>query len=385
MASLIKRRRKKGVAYLIEFVIARRRRSLFLPASYDERAARAITALVSRLCDAIETGRQIDPKDEAWLSAANRELLERFERAGLLVPSERLTLRELFDRYERAEGHKLKERTISSTRYAARVLFSFVDESTQVEDFDKLSARNFVATLARTTYSDATRSLVIGKLRRVFNWGVDVEILEKNPLEGVRRPSGKNKEREFFVDRDAYNKLLDASPSLEWRALFALWRIGGLRRAEAFLVEWRDVDWINGRLFVRSPKTERHKGKDARVIPLFPELREELERLWESLPVGAPSRVVSGVTYNDASNKIRRIIYAAGLPLWSRAVQNLRSSRSIEIYREFGAIAEAEWVGHGVEVAKNHYLHLLDDDYRRAAFPESVGESVGNSVELRAN
>jgi integrase len=43
-------------------------------------------------------------------------------------------------------------------------------------------------------------------------------------------------------------------------------------------LRWSDVNWDKGRMTVRSPRTEHHKGKDARLVPLFPEVRRELQR-----------------------------------------------------------------------------------------------------------
>lgn len=383
MAWVTKRKRKQGTAYLIEFSLNGRKKSLFLPREYGENDARQIAGIVSRVCAAIETGGQLDKQTFAWLSNAPRNLIERFERAGLVEPSERFTLRELFDAYERAEEPRIKSTTLDVARYAWQTFADAVGENTQVDEFKRRQAREFASDLSRNKqYAEATKAVILGKIKRVWNWAVDVEIVEKNPFHGVNVGTGKNKEREFFVDRESFAKLLDVAPSLEWRAALTLYRIGGLRRGEAFLIEWRDVNWADGRLLVHSPKTARHKGKAERVIPLFPELREELTRLWESLPVGAPARVIATLTANDVSNYIRRLIFAAGMTPWARAIQNLRSSRSIEIYREFGAIAESEWIGHGVDVARDHYLHLLDGDFQRAAFPDQkIIEEVGKSVD----
>ncbi len=43
------------------------------------------------------------------------------------------------------------------------------------------------------------------------------------------------------------------------------------------------IDWDEERITVTSPKTEHHEGMDKRVIPLFPELKEELLRACELL------------------------------------------------------------------------------------------------------
>ena len=124
-----------------------------------------------------------------------------------------------------------------------------------------------------------------------------------------------------------------------------------MRKNEALAVEWRDVDFIRSRLLVHSPKTERYAGKESRIIPLFPELREELERLYESLPEGAPTFVIFH-NRTAITQKLERVVFLAGLTRWERLIQNLRSSRAIEVYNDFGALAESEWIGHSSQTRK---------------------------------
>ena len=162
---------------------------------------------------------------------------------------------------------------------------------------------------------------------------------------------------------------MDAAPSLEFRVALALWRIGGLRKEEALRLTWSDVNWERGRLLVHSPKTERYKGRETRIIPLFPELREELDALWDvAEPAGRDEPYVIRHNRTTLTQQMERTVFRAGLVRWERLIQNLRSSRAIEVYNEYGALAESVWIGHSVATAQDHYLHLLESDYDKAAF-----------------
>ena len=120
-------------------------------------------------------------------------------------------------------------------------------------------------------------------------------------------------------------------------------------------------------MLVRSPKTA-HIGKPTRIIPLFPELRAELEALWDLVPEGESSYVIArNRNPNTLRKRIERVVFYAGLPLWERLIQNMRSSRAKEIFREFGQIAEREWIGHSTATAQERYLHILEAEYDRAA------------------
>ena len=45
-------------------------------------------------------------------------------------------------------------------------------------------------------------------------------------------------------------------------------------------LRWEDVNWEEGRFYVTSSKTEHHAGKEGRLVPMFHELKEELEALF---------------------------------------------------------------------------------------------------------
>ena len=256
--------------------------------------------------------------------------------------------------------------TFRNKMRSTKIFFDRVDQEADVSEFGKSDAATFIAELD-AIYSEATRAGVVRDVSRVFSWGLANELLDRNPFAGLKRGSFKNKRRETFVSRADYAKLLDACPNQETRTLIALYRIGGLRKEEALRAEWRDVDWEGGRMLVRSPKTA-HIGKPSRIIPLFPELRAELETLWELVPVGgSPYVIAEGRNPNTVWKRVERVVFWSGLPRWERLIQNMRSSRSNEVYRDFGSIAEAEWIGHNESTAREHYLHTLEEEYVRAA------------------
>jgi hypothetical protein len=45
---------------------------------------------------------------------------------------------------------------------------------------------------------------------------------------------------------------------------------------------------------------------------------------------------------------------------------NMRASRSTEVYAEFGAFLESRWIGHSHKIARDHYLQVRDEDFDRA-------------------
>ncbi|MGN0930602.1 MAG: tyrosine-type recombinase/integrase [Thermoguttaceae bacterium] len=297
-------------------------------------------------------------------SAIPEDLQERLSRNGLIELKKIPTLEELFDAYWESEYYDLKRTTQSSKRQSRRRFFEFADENASCDTFTKRDAAEFVRFLDNQV-GEATRAGTIRDVRRVFNFGIEMELIETNPFLGIKRGSFKNKSREYYVPMEDFEKMIDAAPSCMWRAVLGLYRVGGLRYSEALLVEWRDVDFVGRRLLVHSPKTSRIKGKESRVIPLFPRLRELLEDLWETVPENGSPYVISE-NRTTIRKHVDRIVFDAGLNRWERLIQNLRSSCAIDVQKKFGELAESEWIGHSPQTAKDHYLHVLDADFEEA-------------------
>jgi hypothetical protein len=57
----------------------------------------------------------------------------------------------------------------------------------------------------------------------------------------------------------------------------------------------------------------------------------------------------------------------AGLGDIIRPFDNMRMSRSNEVLARWGQAKESVWIGHSVEVMKDHYLCLSDSDFADAA------------------
>jgi integrase len=198
----------------------------------------------------------------------------------------------------------------------------------------------------------------------------------QDPLDGPRNPFAElkagmqaNTSRFYFVTRDEANKVLDACPNNEWQLLFALCRYGGLRcPSEPLALRWGDIDWERERITVHSPKTADHDGKDARIIPLFPELRTYLDAAYDAAPEGEEFVITMR---RDAKTNLRtrfeKIIRRAGLAPWPKLFQNLRSTRETELAETFPVHVVCAWMGNSQPVAAKHYLQVTDEHFQRGA------------------
>jgi integrase len=227
--------------------------------------------------------------------------------------------------------------------------------------------------------SDNTVRRRCGIARQFFTDAVDAGLIPSNPFAGIKGVAVRaNKSRFYYVSRDDAAKVIKACPDAQWKLLFALSRYGGLRcPSEHLALRWGDVDFEGGRVTVRSPKTEHHEGKAERVIPLFPELRPLFQKVLDELladfdPKAKRLSEQPIITRYRSSNanlrtQLCRIIRKAGLAVWPKLFQNLRSTRETELAEAYPIHVVCEWIGNSQSVAAKHYLQTTDEHFAKAA------------------
>jgi integrase len=254
-----------------------------------------------------------------------------------------------------------------------RVKDIFLETFSPSELIEKLTTEMFLnwkASLLAKDYAVATVAGYLQVSRTVFRWAVDNDWLLKNPLQKVPLGSFINRANDRIISMEEYTKLLDACPHQEWRTLVALARIGGLRcPSELKMLRWTDINWAENRFLVQALKTERYVLHRERIVPLFQELRVELDRHFSQVKSEGNEFVIQGLqgTSWQLMHHFRRISKKAGLGIIVRPFDNMRMSRSNEVLNRWGQAKESLWIGHSARVMRDHYLTLSDGDFSDAA------------------
>jgi integrase len=224
----------------------------------------------------------------------------------------------------------------------------------------------------------------VKRCRQMMRQAVSDGLIEVNPFAGVKIDLRSDKSKNRFVDLQAAYAILDSCPDQQWRTIVALCRFGGLRcPSEVLLLKWSDIVWDRERMTVTAPKTKRY-GKGQRVVPLWPELRRELDAAWDEANDG--DRYVI-TRYRDSESNLRttfnKIVARAGVPEFPKPFMALRKSRRTEVERlgRHQPHVVNEWFGHDSKTADEYYLDVIDDDFNAAMIPmpSPVGTSVGTS------
>jgi integrase len=131
-------------------------------------------------------------------------------------------------------------------------------------------------------WANNTKHDFISAVKRAFSWALDEELIEKNPLARVKKPT--REAREFAVLPDEYAQVIEAISDPNFRDLIELSWETGMRVQELRKIEARFFDVETSRV-VFPPKEAKGK-KYYRIIYLTPRAREIIARLAEARPDG---------------------------------------------------------------------------------------------------
>jgi len=336
-------------------------------------AAREVLGHVHDLLAAHRNGTEPSARTRAWLDQAGDVLHGRLEACRLVGPRDRSvadvpTLGAFIDGYLAQRGD-VKPGTMNVLRQAKRHLCDQLGEHRRIDTVSVADADAFKAWLIGERH--AARSTVakwIRYARHYFTVAHRRGLIASNPFAHLKGAVTGNPARRVFVPAADVQRIIDVAPDPQWKLLIALGRFGGLRiPSEALALRWNDIDFAGKRFIVRADKTAHHADGGVRIVPMFPELVEHFQRVFDDAPEGTEHVITR---YRDPAANLRtqlvRYIAAAGLKPWGKPWQNLRASRATELADEYPSHVAAAWLGHTERIADAFYRQVTDDHFARA-------------------
>jgi integrase len=156
---------------------------------------------------------------------------------------------------------------------AAKVLLEYFD-GMNLQDITAWHFEKFKAD-RKTKIKPGTLNRELSIVKRMFNLGIQWGLTSYNPLEGVKfLPKTKNIPRSLreWEFEKVYNA---ASPHFKPILLCAY--MTGMRRGEITKLEWKDVDFEAGYIFVRETK-----NNEDRAVPMNEALKRALWELYKN-------------------------------------------------------------------------------------------------------
>ncbi len=353
---------------------------------FTERTAGELKEVIERLVLCRTNTMELDRRSLTWLETASAEIRRKLSDVGLIVVPPSHTLKELWDAFLAFKTRHVKESTISLYEAVRSRFDLFFGDGEQIDELTRERMQSWKDHMLDEV-EGPTVACYVKQTKTVFNWAKGQGWIEKSPMTGVSVGSFVNKKKDRIVPMTDYRRLLEVCPCKDWRVIIALTRIGGLRcPSEVLQLRWEDVDWDRGCFLVRSPKTEHHEGKEGRTVPIFPELKTELEALFFDPSSEGKEFVINRYrsTKQNLRTTLEKIFNRAKLPMIPKPFDNFRMTRSNEVYNRWGAFKESQWIGHSSRVRADHYLMLTDDDYLEASQWESKTASSNRPKRQKA-
>ena len=322
-----------------------------------KKAAEAVKIRIEHLVSASMSGHAVDDETARWVASLDDVLRERLANVGLASKRERCELKPWLESYLESRTD-LKPGSVAKLRQTVAKLVSFFPGEIPLRDITTNEAADWRLWLMRQDISEASVKIHVGNAKTIFGEAERRELIAKNPfrhLQGGTTPSKVDR----YVTPEEADRVIEACPTHEYRVLFGLARLAGLRvTSESHLLTWADVDWDHSTLTVRSPKTERHEGKGVRTVPISPKLYRILQDAFDHAEPGH-EYLVTVKDRKTLHGRFAKIIQSAGVEPWPRLFQTLRRSCEIEWASVAPQYAVSKWIGHSIQVSGKHYANSV--------------------------
>lgn len=276
------------------------------------------------------------------------------------------TLGEWAERYPKLRDD-LNERTIMLHRKTLEYLKARHGAGLRLDKFTPAKADDWRVWLGKQkgpngTLSAQTVAAHIRNAKVIFERARRRRLIGSNPFADISGQAPKVSKDWREVTPADLDRILDACPSAEWRVLFALCRLAGLRRGEAIALRWGDIDWQARRL--------RADGKTGpRLVPVSPALLEILQAAYDEAQPGA-ELVCGQLRYADLHRGATAIVKRSGVGRYSKPFHTMRKCLESEWVKIAPWPTVCSWLGHSAKVAAEHYLRPGEDDFARVTGQE---------------
>jgi integrase len=184
---------------------------------------------------------------------------------------------------------------------------------------------------------------LVARIKRLFNWAVEVDLIERNPFARVRA-GGRRRRRRPMSDQELQALLRGADPGFRRFLLFL--KFSGARPIELSTMRWRHVRFDQSSVVLEEHKTAHRTGRP-RLIPLVPPLVKML--VWmrshrQASVIGLVERAIRANGGRIRAGELFRRMRPFGMSV--HAIQ--RARLALNLQREY---------------VEDHWEYVLPDDY----------------------
>ena len=210
------------------------------------------------------------------------------------------TLKEYAERWlsDKTKNENIRPGTVGLYKLTLERLYNHFGPDMLMRRIDRRAAKTFLAELKmvnkpKVQLGEWSRHRVLRQCKTLFKEAVLDGITNINPFAKIEGPKCTTSEW-YYMKPDEFHKLLEVTPKLTEKVLYALAYTAGLRESEALSLYWTNIDFDKGVVNISNrPATKEYppfevKDSDARTIPLPKLTLDLLTELQLESPDGVP-------------------------------------------------------------------------------------------------
>jgi integrase len=206
----------------------------------------------------------------------NREAAEEFLARHLTRPEPEVTLSQFAPRIESFVESMLSPKSLIIYKACLGRLLKLVGDA-PLKSINPETCVTYVARRRKGGLSPASISIEVRTFKRIWNLGIEWEILEKNPWKKVHLP--RTEIAPAYLTPEEFEQLYRAIKQKYFRDFLMLAVLTGLRRSELGFMTWDNVDLQRHCMTVETNTHFRVKHGKRRVVPLHPKAIMILEQM----------------------------------------------------------------------------------------------------------
>ncbi|MDO4814546.1 MAG: site-specific integrase [Gemella sp.] len=235
-----------------------------------------------------KTKRGFESKKEAEIYIAKQKI--EFEKGSLFVRNKKHTFSAVYDIWIDNHRHTIKESSLNSYLSISKTILSILG-NIDIKKITMLELQKIVNDWGNI-YSKNYLNDLIKLLNMVFEYAVNINLLNSNPMDKIKKPrieTDDKEEIEKYYTKDELLYFLEVIKENYSPTLFMIFRLlgfTGARIGEVLALDWQDIDFKantisinktvsrgeNNAQIVQSPKTKSSK----RIIDVDPLTMQQL-------------------------------------------------------------------------------------------------------------
>lgn len=307
--------------------------------------------------------------------------------AGDLNNSKNIVFSEVVNRWLNIKTPDVSNQTLKVYHYNLKNHILPALGSIKLADVTTQTVQLFINRLVKSGLSAATVKKIYHMINNIMRTAVEDELINKNPVEKVRKPSVKRKEVEVWTP-EQMSLFLDHTRNSRYYIAFWLAISFGLRQGEILGLRFKDIDFNNGVLRIvqtleHSGGQLKYGGKSSSSIRSIDLSDHDIHILTKQKERVRKEQKLSGKLYTNRDlvvctetgnpinprNLLRQFkAYLKQLELPDIPFHNLRHSHASLLLTKFHPKVVQERLGHkDIQITLNTYSHLMPNMQRDAS------------------